>query len=83
MNNNKPAYPTPFIPGRDACDDQPPREGMTLREWYAGQALAGLCANPKLIGGIEEFMQCSTSILNGLSQKAFCIADKMVEEKQQ
>lgn len=31
--------------------DQP---GMTLRQYYVGQALAGLCANPKLIGEIEH-----------------------------
>lgn len=23
-----------------------PQSGMTLREWFAGMALAGLCANP-------------------------------------
>jgi len=33
---------------------------MTLCQWYAGQALAGLCANPSLVGlSIGEKVQRS------------------------
>lgn len=42
---NKPAFPTPHIPGRDVVDDIPAREGMSLREWYAGLAMQGLISN--------------------------------------
>lgn len=45
MIPNHPAFPT-------GADDT---EGMTLRDWFAGQALAGVltsCAHPKITGPI-------------------------------
>ncbi len=36
---NPPAFPT--------LEPHPPFGGMTLRDWFAGQALAGLLANPQ------------------------------------
>ncbi len=33
--------------------------GMTLRDWFAGQALAGLCANPKTVGLAREVAECA------------------------
>lgn len=32
----------------------PPQQGMTLRDWFAGQALAGLLANPNRPGYIAD-----------------------------
>ena len=29
-------------------------EGFHLRDWFAGQALAGLCAEPELVGMTSE-----------------------------
>jgi len=31
--------------------------GMTLRDWFAGQALAGIMANPKMLLAIESMKQ--------------------------
>ena len=28
--------------------------GMTLRDWFAGQALAGLCANPSVMQSVAK-----------------------------
>jgi len=41
-NDGGPAFPQPVIGATDgrACDP-----GMSLRDWFAGQALAGLCAS--------------------------------------
>ncbi len=42
INDGGPAFPVsmPALFGRDA-------EGMSLRDWFAGQALAGLLSNPR------------------------------------
>jgi len=37
-----PAFPLP----RATVNDHSSMDGMTLREWYAGQALAGILSNP-------------------------------------
>lgn len=37
LSDGGPAFPNPGYGGM---------RGMSLRQWYAGQALAGLCANP-------------------------------------
>ena len=39
INDGGWAFPAPY-------PDEAPYPGMTLRQYYAGQALAGLCANP-------------------------------------
>ena len=39
INNGGPAFP---IPHQNVNFSKP---GMTLREWFAGQVLAGFCAN--------------------------------------
>lgn len=48
MTEDTRAFPMPASEHR-ADDDfltrWPAQPGMTLRQWYAGQALAGLCAN--------------------------------------
>lgn len=77
----KAAFPTKQIEvlGQNTL---PASQGMSLREWYAGQALVGLCANPKLIEGVVEFAKTPNQIMKGLSEMAFGIAEKMVENEQ-
>lgn len=36
---------------------------MTLRQWYAGQALAGLCANPYTTGWTMEYYTAKCIVL--------------------
>jgi hypothetical protein len=40
-NDGGPAFPCGYHPEGNSADQQ----GMTLRDWFAGQALAGLCAS--------------------------------------
>jgi hypothetical protein len=50
-NVNPPAFATATTgPSDDVCF----QEGMSLRDWYAGQALAGLLANPVSFGAIMQ-----------------------------
>ena len=48
-----------------------PWPGMSLRDWFAGQALAGLCANSSL------------SLIKGptLARDALDLAEAMIEER--
>ena len=43
----EPAFPSPPVGTGDPRDGMTTgHAGMTLRQWYIGQALAGFCANP-------------------------------------
>ena len=50
-NDGGPAFP------RSGSDYVNAQEGMSLRDWFAGQALAGLMANPKMLLAIESMKQ--------------------------
>lgn len=60
MNNGGSAFPRPH--SRKMLDgegeDYEAEYGMTLRDWFAGQALAGLLANPTICQGSRVEMQC-------------------------
>lgn len=72
MNDGGPAFPTNLddefiqIPGGGwgrakeyGFEAQP---GMSLRDWFAGQALAGLCANPG--GPFQANGMCGFGLVN-------------------
>lgn len=66
---NPPAFPTPdqYTPG-----GQPVMQGssgMTLRDWFAGQALAGMCAQP------------TDGNANADARYAYHLADAMLAER--
>jgi len=54
MNSNDggPAFPLPL--GSQTTQGN---EGMSLRDYFAGQALAGMCANE--IDGCRSFQECA------------------------
>lgn len=50
--------------------------GMSLRDWFAGQALAGFCANPeaRCFGGYDESRE-------HVAKLAYDQADAMLKER--
>ena len=64
---DKPAFPI-------TAGNQVYAQGMTLRQWYAGQALAGVIS--VCIGDMIEFGETAESMF---AKKAFAIADAMLE----
>lgn len=46
MSSNPSAFPIPDLYTNDGIGISEGSPGMTLRDWFAGQALAGLAASP-------------------------------------
>jgi hypothetical protein len=79
MNDGGPAFPVPPNETQQADSghfDHP--QGMSLRDWFAGQALAGMCthyANQPAFGLDSE-------IQTSISQLAYEQADSMIAERE-
>ena len=52
--------------------------GMTLRDWFAGQALAGLCGNADHIDALET----APEACNGMAEHCFKLADAMIAARE-
>ncbi|NLF01133.1 MAG: hypothetical protein GX601_09170 [Anaerolineales bacterium] len=63
-NDGGPAFPSDWPHG---CTD----EGMSLRDWFAGQAVAGIMANI----GFNQFLP------EIISKSAWAVADAMLAER--
>lgn len=75
MTNNIPAFPRPIShddPREARAEAFPEQEGMSLRDWFAGQAIQGLIASNDAEAGdrVEE-----------LPAYAYSIADAMLAER--
>lgn len=59
--------------------------GMTLRDWFAGQALNGLCANGELEKSVriyENKLNIEIDTVKYYPQIAYELADAMLKERQ-
>ena len=57
--------------------------GMTLRDWYAGQALAGAIANSDVLAAAQETAEKDgKKSKNGLALFCIQIADAMLAERE-
>lgn len=52
--------------------------GMTLRQWYAGQALAGLCANAPFLKSASEISNDTEDFCESLAMASCDFADAML-----
>ena len=59
MNDGGSAFPHPGYHGIDGKFVDVPHVGMTLRDWFAGQALTGLMALQFVKASNEEFAKLS------------------------
>lgn len=64
-NNDQPAFPV-------TTSHEVHEDGMTLRDWFAGQALAGiLAADPSSMMGYDD-----------VARSAWALADAMMKERE-
>jgi hypothetical protein len=68
-----PAFPSGLVSIGDG-DHQAFSNGMTLRDWFAGQALAGLAANCTDAG-------LSTWLPDSIAARAYQYADAVIAER--
>lgn len=71
LANGGPAFPT--TKPRDGWGD--PNGGMSLRDWFAGQALQAILHNPQEYKGPDYY-------LTGIAANAYSVADAMLKERE-
>ena len=74
-NDGGSAFPHPGYHGIDGKFVDVPHQGMTLRDWFAGLALQGFCANPQSLAEDGGFSHDNF-------RAAYDFADAMIEERQ-
>jgi hypothetical protein len=68
------AYPTLFT----TPDIGSGLKGMTLRDWFAGQAMQGMLSNPANYGSSHEWRDDAT-----VAEQAYEIADDMIKARKE
>jgi hypothetical protein len=58
-----------------------PYEGMSKRDWFAGQALAGLCSNPQMFVGSGTLTQIQSQEA-WVVEVANTLADAMIDQRE-
>ncbi|NTG73257.1 hypothetical protein G6M02_07925 [Agrobacterium rhizogenes] len=82
-NNGGPAFPVTFEGGGNNGESPAYFEGMTLRDWFAGQALmgicAGLCSDHSHEGRQRAFDRV---VFNDAAKDAYTLADAMIAARE-
>lgn len=80
---NQPAFPIPELRNPHTGDViQQGWEGMSLRDWFAGMALQGMCANPDITSAMSEKGMKPFEIRESFASSAYAQADEMMEERE-
>ena len=74
INDGGPAFPV-------AVDKLLVSEGMSLRDWFAGQALAGIGASDLERSCIWQRFSDEVPSPDGISELCYMMADAMLKEK--
>lgn len=74
INDGGPAYPSGKSEKRGFENSHPLHEGMSLRDWFAGQALASMTTAPDYSKG-----PCNAA----MAERAYVIADAMLAARKE
>jgi len=79
IHDGGPAFPClPPDPNPAAYSQFPSSIGMTLRDWFAGQAMQGMLSNPANYGSSHEWRDDAT-----VAEQAYEIADDMIKARKE
>ena len=87
IDTGGPAYPTrgsvTFIQNTDGTRTATPADtgGMTLLDWFAGQAMAGILGNPALANAITKRHPKNIDSVEWVVDAAYVTAAAMLAEK--
>lgn len=79
IDDGGPAYPGSLCANCNDPVEGEYVEGMTLRDWFAGMAMQGLCANKHTFW---DSITLQGSPLR-VAEQSFIIADAMIKERKQ
>jgi hypothetical protein len=80
INDGGPAFPVPMVRYEDNFFNVTDG-GMSLRDWFAGQALAGIGASDLKHSYIWQRFSDEAISLDGISELCYMLADAMLKEK--
>jgi len=82
MKDEKLAFPSKktYFEGFDEVTDY--EDGMTLRQYYKGQALTGIISNQGLMKAVCDENEDGDGVAERVSTLAGLYADKMLEEEE-
>lgn len=75
MNDGGPAFPRPQGHWAEDAAGNDAQDGMSLRDYFAGQALNGLCHDYRANTAMES------GVLAHLASHAYALADAMLAER--
>ena len=79
IKDGGPAFPVPE--GEDKYGDvqrmEPGHRGMSLRDWFAGQAVMGICVDAR-----QDQSPLTKKAIPAISEMAYLIADAMIAQRE-
>lgn len=77
-----PAFPHAIVQFYGGEEDRTPFDGMTLRDWFAGQALTGIIANPDISKAATKNKLNVEDFRRQAAEAAYAEADVMLKARE-
>lgn len=85
INDGGPAFPLPDVYGANGCGLREGAPGMSLRDWFAGQALAGMTSIKPDLGSCRDLAELDERMSRAISVAgdiAYRYADAMLAARE-